>query len=146
MLTPLLAAIALLLADAPVATPAPTPPAAAAPAAPAAPAPVDPVVAEINALLTPHKDKSGDTLRGKLGFSVGRRAARDGEVVFWDANLEQPTTCGMDMATGAMRCLRGEPISCRLAIAFDTAGLVKAWAVTGAPGVCRGFVTLLKAP
>lgn len=143
MLTPILAALALILAETPAAVT--TPPVAAPSAAPAAaPAPVDPVTAEINALLTPYKGKSGDPLRGKLGFSVGKREAIDGEVVFWIVSLEQPTACGMDPATGAFRCLRGDPIQCRLAIAFDKAGIVKAWAVTGPPEVCRGFIPLLK--
>jgi hypothetical protein len=150
MMTSLLVALALVLADAPVAAPAAVPaPAATTPAAPAAPPaakPVDPVTAEINALMSVYKDKSGDPVRGKLGFSIGRRPATDGEVVFWDSTIEQPTNCGMDMATGAMRCIRPEPFRCRIAVAFDTKGILKAWAVTGPPEVCRGFITLLKAP
>ncbi|MDP1738619.1 MAG: hypothetical protein Q8L23_14410 [Caulobacter sp.] len=143
MLTPILAALALLLAETPAAAvPPATAPAPAGPAAAAAP--VDPVTAEINSLLTPFKGKSGDSVRGKLGFSVGKRDASDGEVVFWIVSIEQPTTCGMDPVTGSFRCLRGEPFQCRLAIAFDKAGIVKAWAVTGPPEVCRGFITLLK--
>jgi hypothetical protein len=145
MLTPILAALALILAETPAAAPPPPPPATAPSAAPAAAAtPVDPVTAEIDRLLTPYKGKSGDPLRGKLGFSVGKREATDGEVVFWIVSLEQPTACGMDPATGAFRCLRGDPIQCRLAIAFDKAGIIKAWAVTGPPEVCRGFIPLLK--
>lgn len=157
MLTSILTALALMLADAPVAAPAPAPvapaataPAATAPAAtptdPAAPKPVDPVTAEINALMSVYKGKSGDPVRGKLGFSIGRRPASDGEVVFWDSIIEQPTNCGMDMATGAMRCIRPDPYRCRIAVAFDAKGILKAWAVTGPPDVCRGFITLLKAP
>lgn len=141
MLTSILAALALILAEAPAAAPPATAPAAAAPVAAA---PVDPVTAEINSLLTPYTGKSGDPLRGKLGFSVGKREASDGEVIFWIVSVEQPTTCGMDPASGAFRCVRGDPVQCRLAIAFDKAGLVRAWAVTGPPEVCRGFITLLK--
>lgn len=140
MLTSIFAALALILADAPPAAASP------APAPAATPAPVDPIVAEINALMTVYKNKSGDPVRGKLGFSIGRRPANDGEVVYWDTIIEQPTSCGMDMTTGAMRCIRAEPYRCRLAVAFDTAGILKAWVVTGPPEVCRGFVTLLKAP
>lgn len=143
MLTPILAALALILADAPAAPPVPSAPAVPTPPAVAAP-PVDPVTAEINALLTPYKGKSGDPLRGRLGFSVGKREASDGEVVFWVVSVEQPTSCGMDPVTGSFRCLRGDPFQCRLAIAFDKGGLVKAWAVTGAPEVCRGFIGMLK--
>lgn len=155
MLMPLVAALALMLVDAPVTAPAATsapatppaaPAAAATPTDPAVPKPVDPVIAEINALMSVYKDKSGDPVRGKLGFSIGRRPATDGEVVFWDSIVEQPTNCGMDMATGAMRCIRPDPYRCRIAVAFDTKGIVKAWAVTGPPDVCRGFITLLKAP
>ena len=152
MLTPLFAALALMLADAPASAPATTPAPASAPAAapgaaaPTAPKPVDPVIAEINGLMEAYKGKSGDPVRGKLGFSIGRRAATDGEVVFWDSVIEQPTNCGMDLATGAMRCIRPEPFRCRIAVAFDTKGILKGWAVTGPPEVCRGFITLLKAP
>lgn len=141
MLTPILAALALMLAEAPAATPTPAP---AVPAAAAAPA-VDPVTAEIDALMAPYKGKSGDRLRGLLGFSAGTRAASDGEVVFWMINVEQETACGMDPATMAMRCIRGDPFQCRLAIAFDKQSVVKAWAVTGRPEICRGFVGKLKA-
>jgi hypothetical protein len=142
MITPVLAALVLFLADAPAAAPVVAPaPAAAAPAAAA----VDPVTAEINALLAPYKGKNGDPLRGKLGFSAGTRTASDGEVVFWVISVEQETACRMDLATGAMRCDRGEPHQCRLAIAFGADKLVKAWAVTGPPQVCRGFIGLLKA-
>ena len=161
MLTSILAALALMLADAPVAAPAhpdapavraaapanqPAPAAAPTPVDPAAPKPVDPVTAEINDLMSVYKGKSGDPVRGKLGFSIGRRPASDGEVVFWDSTVEQPTYCGMDMASGAMRCIRPEPFRCRIAVAFDAKGILKAWAVTGPPEVCRGFITLLKAP
>lgn len=141
MLTPILAALVLILAEAPAAAPPTTAPAAAPPVAAA---PVDPVTAEIDNLLAPYKGKSGDPLRGKLGFSIGKRDASDGEVIFWVVSIEQPTTCGMDPVTGSFRCLRGEPFQCRLAIAFDKAGIVKAWAVTGPPEVCRGFIALLK--
>ncbi|MDO8295074.1 MAG: hypothetical protein Q7T19_01405 [Caulobacter sp.] len=145
MLTPILAALAMMLAEAPAATPTPAPaPAPAVPAAPAAPT-VDPVTAEIDALMAPYKGKSGDRLRGLLGFSAGTRAASDGEVVFWMINVEQETACGMDPATMAMRCIRGDPFQCRLAIAFDKQSIVKAWAVTGRPEICRGFVGKLKA-
>lgn len=140
MLTPMLAALALVLAEAPAAAAAPT-----APAPAAAPRP-DPVKAEINSILEPYRGKSGDRLRGKLGFSVGKRLATDGEVVFWMVKIEQETVCGVDPSNGAMRCIRPDPFQCRLAIAFDPAGLVKAWAVTGEPDICRGFITLLKAP
>ncbi len=152
MLTSILAALVLILAETPAAAPAPVSPApapaaaatpATTPAAPAAPA-IDPVTARINALLEPFKGKSGDPLRGRLGFSAGKRDASDGEVVFWVISLEQETTCGMDPATGAFRCLRGEPFQCRLAIAFSTEGIVKAWAVTGPPEVCEGFIGMLK--
>jgi hypothetical protein len=61
-------------------------------------------------------------------------------------NVQQEMSCGVDLASGAMRCLRPEPMQCRIAIAFDATGIVKAWAVTGAPDICRGFVDLLKAP
>lgn len=137
MLTPILAALALMLAEVPAAT--------LPPAAPAAPAAVDPVTAEINDLLAPYKGKSGDRLRGLLGFSAGTRTASDGEVVFWMITVEQETTCGVDPATMAMRCLRGDPFQCRLAIAFDKQNVVKAWAVTGDPEICRGFIGKLKA-
>jgi hypothetical protein len=142
MLTPLLAVLVLILAE------APAPAALAAPvAAPPAVAPKpDPVKAEINSILEPYRGKSGDRLRGKLGFSIGKRPASDGEVVFWMVNIEQDTVCGVDPSNGAMRCIRPDPFQCRLAIAFDPAGIVKAWAVTGEPDVCRGFITLLKAP
>lgn len=143
MLTPILAALALMLAEAPAAAPAPVA-AAPAPAAPTAPT-VDPVTAEINDLLAPYKGKSGDRLRGLLGFSAGTRTASDGEVVFWMITVEQETTCGVDPATMAMRCLRGDPFQCRLAIAFDKQNIVKAWAVTGDPEICRGFIGKLKA-
>lgn len=123
--------------------PAP-PPGVAAPAVPVKPA-VDPVIAEINALMTPYKGKSGDRLRGKLGFSIGKRPAIDGEVVFWELKIEQDMTCGMAPGAMVMRCLRGDPFQCRLAIAFDKQGLVAAWAASGAPEVCRGFVAKLKA-
>ncbi|MCF8505447.1 MAG: hypothetical protein K9G59_11075 [Caulobacter sp.] len=152
MLSPMIAVLMLLFAEAPVAAAPPAPaPAATAPAVaatPAAPAvaPVNPVTAEINALIEPYRGKSGNRLRGKLGFSAGTRKASDGEVVFWMINVQQEMNCGVDPASGAMRCLRADPLQCRLAMAFDTAGIVKAWAVTGAPEVCRGFVDLLKAP
>ncbi len=143
MLSPLIAVLILMFAETPVAAA----PAAATPAATATPAaPVNPVTAEINALLEPYRGKSGDRLRGKLGLSSGTRKASDGEVVFWMINVQQEMSCGMDLASGAMRCLRPEPMQCRMAIAFDATGLVKAWAVTGAPDICRGFVDLLKAP
>lgn len=135
MLIPILAGFALMLTEAPAAAPAATP----------APVAVNPVTAEINALLEPYKGKSGDRLRGLLGFSSGVRAASDGEVVFWMINVEQETTCGVDPSTMAMRCIRGDPFQCRLAIAFDKQGVVKAWAVTGEPEICRGFVGKLKA-
>lgn len=146
MLIPGLLSLALLLADAPAAVPA-TPPPATAPAtatAPAKPA-VDPVIAEINALMAPYKGKSGDRLRGKLGFSAGSRPATDGEVVFWELKVEQDMTCGMDPKTMVMRCLRGDPLQCRLGIAFDKQGLVAAWVASGVPEVCKGFVEKLKA-
>ncbi|CAN1540019.1 hypothetical protein MCEMIH16_01733 [Caulobacteraceae bacterium] len=143
MLSPLIAVLILMFAETPVAAA----PAAATPAATATPAaPVNPVTAEINALLEPYRGKSGDRLRGKLGLSSGTRKASDGEVVFWMINVQQEMSCGMDLASGAMRCLRPEPMQCRIAIAFDATGIVKAWAVTGAPDICRGFVDLLKAP
>lgn len=143
MLSPLIAVLILMFAETPVAAA----PAAATPAATATPAaPVNPVTAEINALLEPYRGKSGDRLRGKLGLSSGTRKASDGEVVFWMINVQQEMSCAMDLASGAMRCLRPEPMQCRMAIAFDATGLVKAWAVTGAPDICRGFVDLLKAP
>jgi hypothetical protein len=143
MLSPLIAVLILMFAEPPVAAA----PAAATPAATATPAaPVNPVTAEINALLEPYRGKSGDRLRGKLGLSSGTRKASDGEVVFWMINVQQEMSCGMDLASGAMRCLRPEPMQCRIAIAFDATGIVKAWAVTGAPDICRGFVDLLKAP
>ncbi len=140
MLTPILAALVLILAETPAAAPAPT-----APAPVVAPKP-DPVKAEINSILEPYRGKSGDRLRGKLGFSIGKRPATDGEVVFWMVKIDQETVCGVDPSNGAMRCIRPDPFQCRLAIAFDPAGLVKAWAVTGEPDICKGFITLLKAP
>ena len=140
MLTPILAALVLILAETPAAAPAPT-----APAPVVAPRP-DPVKAEINSILEPYRGKSGDRLRGKLGFSIGKRLASDGEVVFWVVKIDQETVCGVDPSSGAMRCIRPDPFQCRLAIAFDPAGLVKAWAVTGEPDICKGFITLLKAP
>jgi hypothetical protein len=149
MLSPLIAVLMLMFAETPVAAaPAAPPPAATAPAAttPPAAAPVNPVTAEINALIEPYRGKSGDRLRGKLGLSAGTRKASDGEVVFWLISVQQEMSCGVDPASGAMRCLRAEPLQCRIAMAFDTAGIVKAWAVTGAPEVCRGFIDLLKAP
>ena len=151
MFSPIIAALLLMFAETPAAAPpaptapAPAPAATPAPAAPAAP-PVNPVTAEINALIEPYRGKSGDRLRGKLGFSAGTRKASDGEVVFWMINVQQEMSCGMDPASGAMRCLRADPLQCRIAMAFDNAGIVKAWAVTGAPEICRGFVDLLKAP
>ena len=147
MLIPGLLSLALLLADGPAAVPAPAPappPATAAPVAPARPA-IDPVIAEIDALMTPYKGKSGDRLRGKLGFTTGTRPASDGEVVFWELKVEQEMSCGMDPRTMIMRCLRGDPHQCRLGIAFDKQGLVSAWAATGVPEVCKGFVEKLKA-
>ena len=146
MLTPMLATLALVFAQAPVAAPAPAPAPTPAPAAtaPAATPPVDPVRTEINRILEPYRGKSGDPLRGKLGFSIGKRPASDGEVVFWMVKIEQETVCGV--AGGEMRCIRPDPFQCRLAIAFDPAGLVRAWAVTGEPDVCGGFIKLLKAP
>lgn len=136
----------LLLAAGDPATAAVPPVAATATATPAAEKPaIDPVIAEINALMTPYKGKSGDRLRGKLGFSSGTRPASDGEVVFWELKVEQEMTCGMDPKTLSMRCLRGDPFQCRLAIAFDRQGLVTAWAASGVPEVCKGFVEKLKA-
>lgn len=148
MLSPLIAILMLMFAETPVAAAPSPPPQATAPAAatPPAAAPVNPVTAEINALIEPYRGKSGDRLRGKLGLSAGTRKASDGEVVFWMINVQQEMSCGVDPASGAMRCLRAEPLQCRIAMAFDTAGIVKAWAVTGAPEVCRGFIDLLKAP
>ena len=152
MLSSMIAALMLMLAETPAAAPPPAPPpAATAPAATATPAaqavaPVNPVTAQINALIEPYRGKSGDRLRGKLGLSIGSRKASDGEVVFWMINVQQEMSCGVDPASGAMRCLRTEPLQCRLAVAFDTAGIVKAWALTGAPDICRGYVDLLKAP
>lgn len=152
MLSPIITVLMLMFAETPVAASPPTPPpAATAPAAtatPAAPAvaPVNPVTAEINALIEPYRGKSGDRLRGKLGLSAGTRKASDGEVVFWLISVQQEMSCGVDPASGAMRCLRADPLQCRIAMAFDTAGIVKAWAVTGAPEICRGFIDLLKAP
>jgi hypothetical protein len=149
MFSPIVVALALVFAEAPAATPPSAPPApVAAPVPPAAPvvAPVNPVTAQINALIEPYRGKSGDRLRGKLGLSSGTRKASDGEVVFWMINVQQEMSCGVDPASGGMRCLRPEPLQCRIAIAFDTTGIVKAWAVTGAPDICRGFVDLLKAP
>ena len=150
MMISLLAALALVLVDTPAATPAPAPAPASAPApaamTPATPPKPDPVKAQINAIMEAYRGKSGDPLRGKLGFSVGKRVASDGEVVFWVVNIEQDTVCGMDPTTGAMRCIRPDPFQCRLAIAFDPKGIVKAWAVTGESDICRGFITLLKAP
>ncbi|MFZ4605697.1 MAG: hypothetical protein ACOYM5_05510 [Caulobacter sp.] len=140
MLIVSLVSLVLMLADAPAATPPMAPPAAAAPAA------VDPVFGEIDALMKPFKGKSGDRLRGKFGFSSGTRSATDGEVVFWELKVEQEMTCNMDAATMAMRCLRGDPSVCRLAVAFDKQGLVVAWVASGEPRVCRQFVDKLKAP
>lgn len=149
MLIASLVSLLLLTADGPAT--ATVPPAAAtattsapAPAAAAKPA-VDPVIAEINALIAPYKGKSGDRLRGKLGFSSGTRPASDGEVVFWELKVEQEMTCGMDPKTLSMRCLRGDPFQCRLGIAFDKQGFVSAWVASGVPEVCKGFVEKLKA-
>lgn len=149
MLIATFASIALMAAAPAAAAPAPvaTPPPAVStvtPAAPAKPA-VDPVITEINALLAPYKGKTGDRLRGKLGFSAGTRPATDGEVVFWEIKIEQEMTCGMDPRTMAMRCLRGDPFMCRLGIAFDKQGLVTAWFASGITEACRGFVEELKA-
>lgn len=131
MLSLLALALTLMLADAPVAA--------------VAPAPVDPVIAEVNALLQPFKGKPAADLRGRLGPAMAARAARDGEVNFWELSIEQPTTCGMDLTSGAMRCLRRDPLQCRLAAAFDRQSLLTAWAVTGTAEVCRGFIGKLKA-
>ena len=137
-----LLSLALLLAEGPAAVPAPAPtPATVAPAKPA----VDPVIAEIDTLMAPYKGKSGDRLRGKLGFSAGTRTATDGEVVFWELKVEQETTCSMDPKTMDMRCLRGDPYQCRLGIAFDRQGLVAGWAASGVSEVCKGFIDKLKA-
>lgn len=144
MLIPTLAALALMLADAPAAAEVPPAPAATAPAAPAKPA-IDPVTVEINTLLEPYKGKTGERLRARLGFSNGSRRAQDGEVVFWIVTRPQDMVCGMDPASLAMRCTRADPVECRLAIAFDTQNLVKTWAVAGAPEVCRTFVGKLEA-
>lgn len=146
MLTPMLAALVLILAETPAAAPAPAPAAAPVVALPAVAPKPDPVKAEINSLLEPYRGKAGDRLRGKLGFSIGKRLATDGEVVFWMVNIEQDMACGVDPSNGEMRCIRPDPFQCRLAIAFDPAGLVKAWAVTGEPDICRGVIKLLKAP
>ena len=148
MLIASLLSLLLMTADGPATAavapvPAP-PPVVAAPAIPVKPA-VDPVITEVYALLAPYKGKSGDRLRGKLGFSAGTRPASDGEVVFWELKVEQEMTCGMDPRTLAMRCLRGEAYMCRLGIAFDRQGLVTAWFASGSPLACRGFVELLKA-
>jgi len=147
MLIASLVTLVLMLSDVPAA--AATPPAAAVAAAPAttpaAPAPVDPVIAEINTLMTPYKGKSGAPLRARLGFSTGTRPAIGGEVVFWDLKVEQETACGMDPRTMAMRCLRGDPSFCRLGVAFDSKGVVTAWLASGAPEVCRQFIDKLKA-
>ena len=142
MLIASLVSLALMLAESPAATPS-------APVAVTAPAPApaaDPVFGEIDALMKPFKGKSGDRLRGKFGFSGGTRTATDGEVVFWELKVEQEMTCSMDAATMAMRCLRGAPSLCRLAVAFDKQGLVVAWVASGEPRVCRQFVDKLKAP
>ena len=94
MLSPLIAVLILMFAETPVAAA----PAAATPAATATPAaPVNPVTAEINALLEPYRGKSGDRLRGKLGLSSGTRKASDGEVVFWMINVQQEMSCGMEI-------------------------------------------------
>ncbi len=141
MLIPVLAALAMVLAETPPLVAPPVPPPAAAAVKP----PVDPVTAEINGLLEPYRGKAGDRLRGLLGFSTGTRRASDGEVTFWIASVPPAMVCGVDPANGLMRCDRGDPAECRLAIAFDVQKLVKAWAVTGAPEVCRTFVGKLKA-
>lgn len=151
MLISILAALALVFADAPAAAPppAPTPAATPAPTPAAPPAPakpvVDPVTVEINALLEPYKGKTGDRLRGLLGFSNGTRIAVDGEVVFWIISVPPEMVCGMGAGGGAMRCVRGDPAECRLAIAFDPEKLVRTWAVTGVPRICQDFVGKLKA-
>jgi len=145
MLIPLLAALVLVLADTPatVTPPVPTP---APPTTPAVAAPaIDPVRAEINALLEPYRGKTGDRLRGLLGFSSGTRSALDGEMTFWIVSLPSAMVCGVDPVNGLMRCDRGNPAECRLAIGFDVQKMVKTWAVTGAPEACRTFVGKLKA-
>lgn len=146
MLIASLISLVLMASDAPAAVPPTAPAAPPVAAAPAKPPEVDPVIAEINALMAPYKGKTGDRLRGRLGFSAGTRPAMDGEVVFWEIKVEQEMSCGMDPATLAMRCLRGDPFVCRLGIAFDKTGLVTAWAASGAPAVCRQFIDKLKAP
>ncbi|MDP1630681.1 MAG: hypothetical protein Q8L66_04600 [Caulobacter sp.] len=137
MLTPVFALVALVLAGA-------APAAAETSAAPEIPAAVDPVTAEINALLTPYRGASGKPLRAKLGRPSGRHAARDGEVASWSVSLPQDTHCRISPATGAMRCDRDPALECRMAIAFDGAGNVLDWAVVGAPEACRAFVDRLR--
>lgn len=138
MLIASLVTLVLMLSDVPAAAATPPPAAVAA-------APVDPVIAEINTLMTPYKGKPGAPLRARLGFSTGTRPAIGGEVVFWDLKVEQETACGMDPRTMAMRCLRGDPSFCRLGVAFDSKGVVTAWLASGAPEVCRQFIDKLKA-
>jgi hypothetical protein len=147
MLTPALAALALMFADTVPTAPPPAPPvpvAAPAPPVPPAPPAPDPVVAEVDAVMAPFKGKSGALLRGRLGLSRSTRAASDGQVIFWVISAAQETACTVDPASGAFRCNRGSPVECQLAIAFDTTGIVKAWAVTGVPLVCREFVIAIK--
>ncbi|MFZ5669445.1 MAG: hypothetical protein ACOY4K_08110 [Pseudomonadota bacterium] len=129
----LIAVLALMTADAP-----------AAAGDPPAPTPADPVKAAVDELLEPYRGKNGDPLRGRLGLSIGSRQASDGEVVFWVISVTTEMACGLDPATGSIRCARPPAMECRLAVAFDKQNLVKAWALNGAPAACQGFVTLLK--
>jgi len=118
------------------------------PAAVSAPvvAPVDPVIAEIDRLMTAWQGRPGDPLKGRLGLSSRSATATDGEVVFWIARLSPGAICRTEPATGAFRCDRGAEAQCQLAVAFDRDRKVKTWKAQGAPGACQRFIGQLGPP
>lgn len=139
MLLPILAAL-LMLVEAPASATPPPAPVAPVVATP----PADPVIAEIDALLTPWKDKAGDPLRGRLGLSHSSKTASDGTVTFWKTTSES-MACGV-APSGEMRCGVSASAECALGIAFDKTGKVKNWKAQGAPEACRKFVAVLAKP
>jgi hypothetical protein len=102
------------------------------------------VFASIDTAMQAWKGKKADVLRGRLGLSKSTRAANDGEVVFWEHQLES-TACGVD-DSGAMRCGSIDGFLCRFGIAFDKEGKVSTWKPMGNAEACQYFLRAIGAP
>lgn len=133
-------AVLMLLAQSPVA-PASTP-AAETPKTEASQP--DEGFAKIDAALRPWKGKKADRLRGQLGLSRSSTPSSNGEVVFWDRQLES-TACDLD-AGGRMRCGSADGLVCRLGIAIDKQGQVLDWRPIGNPKACELFLPNIGQP